>query len=242
MHRRTAIATVALCAVGTGPAAAQSSGQSLEEMFQRMLQVIAEDKDNTPKFAVDGKSVLLGEHRVTIKPLIEGTERSGGNFAAGVGFDVSIDGVPQPFLGLGTVGIAASVEEARLRAMLDWYAIHGKALFAAILRQPAEFMLGRFSVYSGLAALRFVTPAELPPGGLPTLQQMLSAIALHLPQLDGTIHNVEILVVSGDDGKIDGQVKIDAKISAPALVRLLRLPWPKQNKPPMFFKQACYLV
>jgi hypothetical protein len=178
-----------------------------------------------------GSSLTVGSHTLTLSAVIEQVrDVPGKGMAAGVRINCAVDGTPIDALAAASVGVGASREAALTNASLEWATDYGAAIVDTLSDKPPSLESGGFQIHAGP-----VTGRGTEPGQLDDIDQMFfGAVGPNLASIIGPVpglHAISIMVARNKDGAIDGEFRVDGKISPELATRAFVLPWPAAATP-----------
>lgn len=186
-----------------------------------------------------GNRVTVGPWSIIIVARIENQDQRDRKHLAGVGFAIGLQEKHIPTLYAGTVGIGASREEAVEVAAEEWSQLVGVALVRALVATKSLAGAGEAKprLYSGGVGVRGSAGDASFEAVSRALYPALTPFAEALVQEDLTgIHSVAVMVNVDGRRAVDGECRLDGRVS-PALLDAVRsLPWPP-GQPGYLFKE-----
>lgn len=209
------------------------------EYLHRGLAKVATPKPGEPTvpFSFADGVVTAGKHRVTVAPFLERTDPVHGKIAAGLRFDVTVDGSPVLRLTHRVLSIDESAEKACEQAAGDWYLAFGLCMFSALAEADPTTKLSGWNVHAGSMGFRGSKPQDWLDGSPKMHDMILETIFAHLPAKDGQFHSLSLMVASDPNGTVKTKCEVDAKDAPQAAAALRALPWPNSG-PSYMFKQS----
>ncbi len=185
---------------------------------------------------VEKGTVVVGNRRLLISPVVENSVERRGKRYYGVRFEITIDSIPQPRLTSAAVGSGATRKDAVWDAVAQWDHIFGKPLFRAVAQIPADKEIEKFSVYVGGLVTKTGTH-DISPAEIVLPQEIFDMLSPMLPQPDGSLHTIQFILEIGNRHIIGGECRIDGQLNTKMCESLGNLIWPK-TPTKYIFKQA----
>jgi len=191
-------------------------------------------------FSVTNGLIVLGDHQLKVMPTLEKEVEMGDKrHAAAVRFEVIVDGRDRPDFSLGTVGLGPDKAEARDAAITEWYWGFGISIFRAFSGLDPALVVRDYAVHPGYMGVRGDRPAGWMDGSEAMNRKLLEHIFPVLATLDVIALDLKLTVPPA--GALDGECRVNGRVSVGLTDRLKQLDWPRGNSPYMF-KQAYVLV
>jgi hypothetical protein len=223
----------------------QSGSYGSKEITEYLLSGLA--RITTPKpgvaalpFSCADGVVTAGAHRVAVAAILERTDPVHGKIAAGVRFEVTVDGSRVVPLTHWVLAVDESVQKACEQAVGDWYRAFGLCMFSGLAEAEPATTVSGWEVYAGFMGFRGSPPQGWLDGSAQMHDTILAALSMYLPSRDGEFHSLALMVVSNPDGRPNAKCELDAKDAPQAVAVLIALPWPISGSSYMF-KQAYVL-
>ena len=206
-----------------------------------MLLKLADLKDSEPKVTSTNGAVLIGNHTVRIVPVSETSTKANGKFIEAARFEISIDGVKNENLTVGSIGIGNSAQDAADTSVQEWYMTVGSAILQTVSSSPSKLTVSNFTVRAGLMGIRGDPPKGWVDGSDDMHRKILAVIDASNPiENTSEVHVLDLKVVVAPNGTIHGECRNDGKTSEVLLSTLKKLSWPSTSTGYMF-KQAYVL-
>lgn len=220
------MAMVATLAIWPLQASAQASDARLAEVFDKLMQSAGATDRATGVFAVAGREIVVGVHRIRVTPRHQGIKTTGkGIKIVGLNFDVAIDGRDHKQLAYQAVGLDLSEEAAEREAIVSWYRAAGRPLLTALGGTRPAFIVGDLAVHASLVSLQNGNQA-LANDPLFKAERFIEILKPVLPAADGQLHAVHVVVGFEPGGAFRAEAIIDGAVSDAGSKRLAAQRWP----------------
>lgn len=219
----------------TGCSKQQETETSTEELAIRGLKQLFTNAAPIEISESGESSFLVSEREISISTTVEQELKRDGKWFCGLRFDVAINGVDYPEFTYGSVGVGDSKEEARQIAIEEWLAAFGIPFVSAMLESDTGIEFNTFTAYAGPMGIR----GEHPGGWLDATDEMHTRLLLPLIPIlesDPTWNQatLDLKLVVGDAGELDGECRLNAQLSSNILSVLNEMSWPLSESPYMF--------
>jgi len=184
------------------------------------------------KARVEGPAIIIGEHRLVVTPIVEHSGKADATWAAGVRFEIAVNGRSAPSLTVGAVGTDTSRAGALRFAAVSYAASFGEALLAAFADSAAGYAVGGYRAYPGVTVHRGMlsddlTGASSPEGHVRVLAALEPTVRSYARD---SITALSFWVAADTTGSIGGECWLGGRRIDAALPALYALPWPKTGK------------
>lgn len=177
--------------------------------------------------------LTVGGHSVSLSPIVESEAFLHERNIVAIRIDVAIDGAPKAEASFGTIGIAASQEEAVSVGLGEWYLSFAVPFFHATGKYPPSFSIADYDVFAGAMGLRGGTVLGWVDGTKEMGKKILEAL---LPKIHGHPGMVvlDLKIVVPATGELTSECRIDGEVSREVTSSLLALDWPRAADSYMF--------
>ena len=223
----------------TGPketgAIADTSAVSLENQSLRLLfDKLTLDPKSKGKVALLDNIIVYAGDTIRIKVTPEHDNEIKGQWGYGAAFSTTYAGRQKSELNIGSIGVAATRQEAITTAMEEWYAIFGIP-FINLLKDSSPITMAGLKIYPGLMGIRGNLPDHTwLDGGDEMNKKVTKQVALVIAGAVGPIVSVDIKIMLGRGGFSVGECRLNNEVSSQLLDELKKLDWPASEEGCMF--------
>jgi len=231
-----------LGAVGTALVVGQARCQELAAHdVAEVLARMAASEHPSLKARVDGSTIFLGKHQLVITPIVEHSGEREGTWAAGVRFEIALDGRSAPSLVQGAVGTDTTRAGALESAVVIYVANFGVGLLSALADSAPGYHVDGYKAFPGFALERGSRPSERIASPQADVR-ILAALAPTIRSYAGdSVTALSFWVATHGTSPIVGECWLGGRPIGSALPALYALAWPK-NAQSYYYKASYVLV
>ncbi len=182
-----------------------------------------------------GLSLKLGSRTLSVTTSTDSVKETDGKVFVGLAFACTVDGKAVPALHTGSIGIDDTKQAAMHTATQEWVFQYGVPTAMAVMggatdggKADGAISVGDLVVFPGATGIRGQAPAEF--RGLASFH---NALISHLSSLlkplasEGGLHAMTLTLVFKEGSPLQGECRLDGKVSVPLLTAAQEYPWPK---------------
>ncbi|MGH1384689.1 DUF6348 family protein [Kordia sp.] len=182
----------------------------------------------------NGNKIILGDKSIEINVNVEFDGKKEGKWIYASNFSTIVKTSKTTEFNIGSIGIGNSREEAVNVSIQEWIAVFGIPL-SDMLNNKNGYKISETIVFSGLMGIRGNLPKNTWLNGD---SEMTAKIISHISQLiksaKDEIVSVDIKLIIGNNGVLDGECKLGNKVSIELLNQLKTIEWPASGEGYLF--------
>jgi hypothetical protein len=193
---------------------------------QRLPELFASKLAKASGMPANANTVRVGAHSLSLQAEVEQVAtRPDGRVLAGVKVACNVDGKPVEALMSGSVGIDSTRDAALVTAAEEWATQYGSPIVDALSAKPPTLVSGGYKVHAGPTGIRGGKPEGLSEVNANFFRTVEPALATLIPSQPG-LHSMTITAMRNADGSIDGEFRVDGKVSEQLKKLALQVMWP----------------
>lgn len=230
------------CANSTPPkdhnVIAQSEGPKIDSTEKVALRHLFDAINNLPNASFEDSLIRIGNNAIRVKIDIEsdGKEQDRWIFAANI--TTLYKSTKETQINIGSIGIGATREEAIDVCIQEWFGAFGIS-FIDMLNDSNSIRVSNLKVFPGLMGIRGKMPESTWFNDEMT-NKIISQIQIPIKNNSDGIVPLDIKLLIGKTGVIDGECRINNQVSTQILNDLKQLNWPSSDERYMF--KQFYLI
>ena len=206
----------------------------LTEAHKIATQYLYDRIINNSKAIKDGNKILLGDTSIETNLNVEFDGKKEGQWIYASNFSTTVKTLKKTEFNIGSIGIGNSRDEAINVSIQEWFATFGIPL-SDMLNNKNGLKISETIVFSGFMGIRGNLPKNT---WLKGDEEMTTKIISHLSELikavNSEIVSIDIKLLIGSNGVLDGECRLGNKVSTKAFNQLKSIEWPTSDEQYLF--------
>lgn len=218
------------------PQSQVAQGDSTEKIA---LQLIFQKINKSSNAGLKDDKIFIGNSSIGLNIKVEAEEQKADNWIYAANITTTYKNTNETQIQIGSIGIGSNKHEAVNVCIQEWFGLFGTA-FTNMINGENGIRVSNRKVFPGLMGIRGLLPENAWPNGEEDLtKKIISQIEPLIKDKAGIIP-IDIKLMIGKNGIIDGECRIDNNVSPEVLNNLRQLSWPSSEEGFMF--KQFYLV
>lgn len=211
-----------------------------KKALAKLFKIVSSAKDGKDVELKAGE-IRIGKAKIKVSATIEFDGKHEDSWIFAVAYETKLIGAKETVFNVGSVGIGTDAKDAEAISIDEWIGVFGTALAKMLAKPETGIELDNFTVFPGLMGIRGEKPAESWLDGSAKMNIKIINAALPVIKKSREEINLINLVITVDKtGSIDGECRINNRISQELLGEIKKLDW-KTGAKGYMFKQL-YLI
>lgn len=201
----------------------------LTEVDKLAAQLLYDRIIDTSKIIKNGNKILLEDTSVEVNFNVEFDGQKEGKWIYATNFLTTIKTSKKTKLNVGSIGIGNSKEEAVNVSIQEWFAVFGLPL-SDMLNNKKGYEISEMLVFSGLMGIRGHLPENTWINGDNEMTaKIISNCSELIKSVNDELVSVDIKLMIGNDGVLEGECRLGNKVSIALLNKLKAIDWPASD-------------
>jgi len=230
------------CTNGTSPKnhneITQSEGSKTDSTEKVALRHLFNKINKLPNTSFEDTLIRIGNNAIRVKIDIEADGKENDRWIFAANITTLYKSTKETHINVGSIGIGSSREEAIDVCIQEWFGAFGIS-FTNMLNDSESVHVSNLKVFPGLMGIRGNLPENAWFKGDLTYK-IIPQIQIPIKNKSDGIVPIDIKLLIGKTGVIDGECRINNQVSTQLLNDLKQLNWPSSDEGYMF--KQFYLI
>lgn len=205
-----------------------------DSMEKVVLQHIFDKIRMLPHASFKDNKILIGDSSIQLKIEVESDGMENGKWIYAANITTFYKYNKETQINVGSIGIGSNRDEAKNVCIQEWFGAFGVA-FTNMLNGDNSIAVSNLKVFPGLMGIRGKLPENTwPKGDNEIARRIISQLQPQMRNQTGDLIPIDIKLMIGVNGVIDGECRVDNQVSTQLLSNLKQLSWPSSEEAYMF--------